>query len=148
MLEDFSEFPVRKSLLHNLKGWCPSQEMNESITSDTSDQSSEPYLNSTNTGGPQSGKTATLTRGSHFRTVDNLELSPPRHDDSSTSSSSSLSPGRGPNKGEETNTAECLLWSRLYKPATFISLPQNCTTHLTEEKPKAWHLAQDHSVNK
>lgn len=60
MLEDFSEFPVRKSLLHNLKGWCPSQEMNESITSDTSDQSSEPYLNSTNTGGPQSGKTVNL----------------------------------------------------------------------------------------
>lgn len=56
MLEDFSEFPVGKSLLHNLKGWCPSQEMNESITSDTGDQSSEPYLNSTNTGGPQSGK--------------------------------------------------------------------------------------------
>lgn len=57
MLEDFSEFPVGKSPLHNLKGWCPPQEMNESITSDTSDQSSEPYLNSTNTGGPQSGKT-------------------------------------------------------------------------------------------
>lgn len=57
MLEDFSKFPVGKSFLHDLKGRCPSQEMNESITSDTSDQSSEPYLNSTNTGGPHSGKT-------------------------------------------------------------------------------------------
>lgn len=55
MLEDFSKFPVGKSFLRDLKGRCPSQEMNESITSDTSDQSSEPYLNSTNTGGPYSG---------------------------------------------------------------------------------------------
>ena len=55
----------------------------------------------------------------------------------STSTSSSLNLGRGPNKGEETNIVECLLYSKHYKTTTFFNLQQNCTAHFTEEKTES-----------